>query len=193
MNDNHRNNIIIRSTIKQLENDLRETREPVKRTILIELLRAKKKEQCQMMMKRLANEQEKSLNVLDVIMVRNDRRKLKKERLKSIVVVPDIGYDDEKNQIEILKNKRGSVEDKWETLDNKIPAEYSRMIEEDMMNNRLMERLNSEIDFRLCDEQENEIAKPYDDMNNYDMKIENIDTFAKFDKFDKFDKTPRRN
>lgn len=179
----HKKNIIIRSTIKQLENDLRKTREPVRRTILIELLRAKRKEHGNMIMRRLASDQEKSLNILDIIMVRDDRRKLKTERLKSHDMGKhDLDKSERMNPIEILKNKRGYGEDKWESLDKKIPDEYSRLIEEDQMNNRLMERLNSEIDFRLQDDQENEIAKPYDDHNNYDMKIENIDTFAKFNK-----------
>jgi len=154
-------------------------------------LKAKKKEHGDSMIRRITIEQEKSLNLLDIIMVRND---MKKKHMKVANIDHTIdhtidpeqstepGSIDENKQRELLKNKRGKNEDKWEIIDEKIPAEYSRYIEEDMMNNRLMERLNSEIDFRINDNLIDSMSKPYDDHHTYDAKTETIDTFAKFDK-----------
>lgn len=62
-----------------------------------------------------------------------------------------------------LVQKRGKNEKHWEMHQNKIESHYKEEIKKDFTNNKLMERLNCEVDFRINGNRKKEIEKPYDD------------------------------
>jgi hypothetical protein len=78
-----------------------------------------------------------------------------------------------------IKKKRGNREEKWKSHDIHDPK-YEKYIKEDSMNNKLMERLNSEIDFRM-DDVKVAIEKPFDDDDD-DQSV--LDGFARFEATD---------
>ena len=85
-----------------------------------------------------------------------------------------------------MRKSRVKNEKLWKN-ENIHDPKYSKYVKEDMMNNRMMERLNSEIDFRL-DDGKMKIEKPFDDNNKEDI----TDTFAKFESLDRKTFIPKR-
>lgn len=66
--------------------------------------------------------------------------------------------------------KRGKMEQYWEshrTRFSKLEPQYREEVEKDFTNNKLMERLNCEVDFRVNGNRKKEILKPYDDQNDF--------------------------
>lgn len=83
------------------------------------------------------------------------------EKLSKIKAYIDIIEDNkrESNQ-KLLEKSRGKTEKVWGVTYDPMYAKY---IKEDTMNNKLMERLNSEIEFRNDDIGRSKIEKPFDD------------------------------
>ena len=85
--------------------------------------------------------------------------------------------DDERKKLE---QKRGHMEQYWEsnqTREKELEPQYKLEVERDYTNNKLMERLNCELDFRINEKKKSkEICKPYendddDDDDLYKQKI----------------------
>lgn len=67
-------------------------------------------------------------------------------------------------EYENIMKKRGSMEKHWESHqgENRIDPRFKTELEQDHTNNKLMERLNCELDFRINDGQKSrDIIKPY--------------------------------
>lgn len=81
-------------------------------------------------------------------------------------------------EFENLMKQRGEMEKCWESnkTTSKIDPRYKTEVETDFTNNKLMERLNCELDFRINDKQKSrDFIKPYDTSNNGNL-IELDDT-----------------
>lgn len=98
------------------------------------------------------------------------------DKIKAYVALIDDNKKDE-DQKEIEK-KRGSREHMWESKGIYDPR-YVKYQKEDSMNNRVMERLNSEIDFRIDEHKKVKIEKPFDD-----GEPGSTEEFARFDPID---------
>lgn len=77
---------------------------------------------------------------------------------------------------ETFVKKRGNMERVWEshkTRFGNLEPQYREEVEKDFTNNKLMERLNCEVDFRINGKvNKKEILKPYDDKEDYDSEEE---------------------
>lgn len=75
-----------------------------------------------------------------------------------------------KNEVdETFIKKRGKMEKVWEshqTRFSNLEPQYKEEVEKDFTNNKLMERLNCEVDFRVNGNRKKEILKPYDDIDD---------------------------
>jgi hypothetical protein len=112
----------------------------------------------------IMKQQMESLNELD-----------KLAKIKAYAAMIDENRKD-KDQQELI-NKRGKAEGKWQNKDIYDPR-YIKFQKEDVMNNKLMERLNSEIDFRSDDPRKTQIEKPFDDdLDGTDV----TDEFARYE------------
>lgn len=63
--------------------------------------------------------------------------------------------------------RRGKIEQMWEshkTRFGNLEPQYKEEVEKDFTNNKLMERLNCEVDFRINGKKKKEILKPYDEV-----------------------------
>jgi hypothetical protein len=86
------------------------------------------------------------------------------ERINNIKTKENIIMDKKKqNDTNILNKVRGNNESKW---GSSYDPKYAKYMKADTMNNRMMERLNSEIDFRESEYDRATIEKPFDDINN---------------------------
>lgn len=102
--------------------------------------------------KDIFNDQENSLNRLD--------------RLNKLKAYHDLIEENNKEKTyDLIKEKRGKMENVWGT-DELYDPKYSKYMEEDYANNKMMERLNNEIDFRLNENKCIKIIKPYDNMSD---------------------------
>jgi len=197
--------IIINRSVDDITNDIRSTRDPIKRTILKNFLvikmsqmrseaddpslddlslnaesydtesqieeeidtesniKSKQKvltkaeKEYELIMKK----QKDSLNELD-----------KLAKIKAYAEMIDDNRKD-KDQKDIVKN-RGKVETMWQSKDIYDPR-YIGYQKDDTMNNNLMERLNSEIDFRTDRPQKTKIEKPFNDM------LDGMEEFARYE------------
>jgi hypothetical protein len=77
-----------------------------------------------------------------------------------------------------LERSRGSREKRWE-IHGTYDERYIKYQKEDIMNNKLMERLNTEIDFRSDPNGKTMIEKPFNDDD-----IENTEMFARYEQTD---------
>lgn len=78
--------------------------------------------------------------------------------------------------------KRGNMERCWESHQTRfgnLEPQYKEEVEKDFTNNKLMERLNCEVDFRINGNKKKEILKPYDDREDYDSEEESYKNSAK--------------
>lgn len=76
---------------------------------------------------------------------------------------------------ETFIKKRGKMEQCWESHQTRfgnLEPQYKTEVEKDFTNNKLMERLNCEVDFRINGKKKKEILKPYDDRDDYDSEEE---------------------
>ena len=161
--------ININRSINELIIDIEKSDNPIKKTILQRLLdiktlqikeqeynniRVVNKNQTNKKINKILRTQELSLNML--------------ERINNIKSKDDNIMNEKKmNDVEILNKSRGSNESKWKISYDPIYAKYMK---EDIMNNKMMERLNSEIDFRQTECDKTIIEKPFD--NDIDTDIE---------------------
>ena len=164
--------ITINRSINGLISDIKKTEEPIKKTILQRFLDIKIKQ---------TKEQENNNRIL-VMNKKHTDNKINKilatqqtslnmlERINNIKSKENNIMDTKKQtDVNILNKARGDNESKWETS---YDPKYAKYMKEDTMNNRMMERLNSEIDFRQSDCDKSEIEKPFDVINT-DTETEN--------------------
>lgn len=158
--------ININRTIDELMTDIKNTEDPIKKTILQRFLGIKIKQ---------TKEQENN-NKLIVMNKKHTDNKINKilktqqsslnmlERINNIKS-RDTNIMNEKklNDTVILNKARGDNESKWKTT---YDPRYAKYMKDDIMNNRMMERLNSEIDFRQSGCDKTIIEKPFDNNSN---------------------------
>jgi hypothetical protein len=85
------------------------------------------------------------------------------DKLTKINAYAELILDNKKeNDQKDIEKSRGRIEKVWNSQTLYDPR-YAKYVKEDTMNNKLMERLNSEIDFRLTDGNKMVIEKPFDD------------------------------
>src|SRR5207249_2387201 len=74
----------------------------------------------------------------------------------------------------ILEKTRGKTERVWNAT---YDPRYAKYAKDDTMNNKMMERLNSEIEFRCDETGRMKIEKPFDDNNTPDSS----EVFARYE------------
>lgn len=92
-------------------------------------------------------------------------------------LIQDNDNDNDKNKDKDKAKDKNKDEKPWNNNMSSDPK-YSKFMKEDSMNNKLMERLNSEIDFRGEEHVKMPIEKPFED-DDYGDNI--TDTFARFE------------
>lgn len=72
-------------------------------------------------------------------------------------------------ELEKVLEKRGKMEKYWESNNKGLDNKFKTELEQDFTNNKLMERLNCELDFRINDDRSKDTIKPYSeaDGGNY--------------------------
>ena len=116
--------IVIKRDIKDIEKNIISTDDIICKTILKQFLKIKIESDARKKINLLMQQQNKSIEELTV-------------------------HNTEQHHITNEDNlERGPNEDKWE-FKNVKDIKYTKMQKEDKINNKFMERLNSEIDFRL--------------------------------------------
>ena len=204
------NRFVIRCSIDELRYDIRQTDDPIKKTMLKKFLDIKMNQLRSidddpslddLSENSISEETEKSEDSEDSD-VANDESKIKKdkERLaakkeldnimkkqeesfneldklaKIKAYVSMINENRKDNDQQELIIKRGKTEGMWQNKDLYDPR-YIKYQKEDVMNNKLMERLNSEIDFRIDDAGRMRVEKPFDDGD-----LNNTEDFAGYEK-----------
>ncbi len=97
------------------------------------------------------------------------------KKLDNLIKMKENTEKDKKNKqlkgIEQIIKKRGNMEQYWESNQqtDKIDPRFKPEIELDHSNNKLMERLNYELDFRIHGQKTKDVIKPYSgtDDGNY--------------------------
>lgn len=89
-------------------------------------------------------------------------------------------------ELDQIIKKRGNMEQYWENTQTleKIDDRFKPEIEHDHANNKLMERLNFELDFRIHGEKTKDVIKPYSnqdggnykDFEKYSIPTDNFET-----------------
>lgn len=77
----------------------------------------------------------------------------------------DDDYNDRKSHKESIMRQRGRMERAFRNKDLDDPK-YAQYIQGDKLNNKMMERLNSEIDFRMQGVDRRTVIKPFEENNN---------------------------
>ena len=157
--------ININCSVNDLKTDIAKTDDPIKKTILQRFLDIKLKQ---------IKDQEND-NKIRVINKRYTDNKINKilstqqaslnmlERINNIKS-KDANIVNKKkiNDVNVLNSSRGTNESKWNTQHD---PKYAKYMKEDIMNNRVMERLNSEIDFIQEGCNKTVIEKPFDNVD----------------------------
>lgn len=157
--------ININCSVNDLKTDIANTEDPIKKTILERFLDIKLKQ---------IKDQEND-NKIRVINKRYTDNKINKilstqqaslnmlERINNIKS-KDANIVNKKkiNDVNVLNSSRGTNESKWNTIHD---PKYVKYMKEDIMNNRVMERLNSEIDFIHEGCNKTVIEKPFDNID----------------------------
>ena len=73
---------------------------------------------------------------------------------------------DKMEELERVLEKRGKMEKYWEANKKGIYNKFKTELEQDFTNNKLMERLNCELDFRINEEKTKETIKPYSELTD---------------------------
>jgi hypothetical protein len=186
--------IKINSSIDDIIKDLESSNDPIRSTILKKFLDIKVKAEygenaradLSFLIKKKKNQntsahaqaqvREDVDKELDEIIESQNTSLSELEKINKIKAYAELISENKKdNDKKIIENTRGRVEKQWETDDLYDPR-YIKYVKEDSMNNKMMERLNSEIDFRLNESNKISIEAPFDadDENN------NIDTYARY-------------
>jgi len=121
-----------------------------------------------------------------IIKQKSEEQKIKKE--KSDAIIDDLillkaksiekRITTEKQQV---YQKRGPMEQHWEShkTNTAIDPKFKNELTSDLTNNKLMERLNIELDFRINGKKEKIIDKPYVDSDYGDyLSVRDFDRFA---------------
>ncbi len=183
----------INRSIDQIVQDIKNTSDPFKKVILQEILKLKLRQ-------RDAHEPN-DINSVESTDFKDDRKNKPKtyddilkdqedsldslNKINKLKAYQDLINENEKDNIEkVLDKKRGKNEKYWRTKDNassSIDPKYAKYVEQDHANNKLMERLNCEVDFRLDGEghRKCQIIKPFE--NNMSDNDNLTDTFATFE------------
>lgn len=125
-------------------------------------------------------EREKEKKLLPAKLTENNKNdKLVEKINKSIDKLIDLKQEEEnKNKLEKLKTlepiikKRGNMEQYWESNQQikKMDQKFVKEIGIDHSNNKLMERLNCELDFRIYGSKSEDILKPYSNQDTGNFK-----------------------
>jgi hypothetical protein len=203
------NRIVINSSVDDLVNDIRATRDPIRRTILKKFLVIKMNQMrseaedpslddlsdngdTEESINSNPNTQENKSNnqsdnqsnhrpksnaekELEFIMKQQKESLDELDKLSKIKAYSEMIDDNrkDKDRKDIVK-KRGKTETMWQNGDVYDPK-YIEYQKDDVMNNKLMERLNSEIDFRMDDPHKTKIEKPFNDT------LDNLEEFARYE------------
>lgn len=127
---------------------------------------------------RMSNDKNKQKNpkLLNYKNDNEDEMKIKRNIDKSIYKLISLKEQEEERKIkklEPLLEKRGNMEQYWESNQNleEIDSRFIKEINTDYANNKLMERLNCELDFRIYgDNSKNDIIKPYSNKEEGNFK-----------------------
>lgn len=167
--DTYKKSININRSVNDLITDIKNTNEPIKKTILQRLLDIKikqVKEQDNNNKLRVINKKHID-NKIDKILQTQESSLNMLERINNIKSKESNIMDEKKKTDTLILNKaRGENESKWKST---YDPKYAKYMKEDIMNNRMMERLNTEIDFRHSDYDKSIIEKPFD-INNTDTE-----------------------
>lgn len=133
--------IIINHDVNVIQNDIKKTNNIIRKTILENFLNIK----------------------VHADGVQNTMNQLLKQQAECVNEIKLLCKKDVKNQTDI---NRGPNEKKWE-YNNIVDNKYVKLQKNDTTNNKLMERLNTEIDFRVINTTKKKIIeKPFDE--NFD-------------------------
>lgn len=115
----------------------------------------------------------------DIIKQIANKKKLAKKNAKkdnkNINIDIDIILKSKQKVDNTFIKKRGHMEKCWESHKTRfgdLEPQYKEEVEKDFTNNKLMERLNCEVDFRINGNKKKEILKPYDDIEDYNSEEE---------------------
>ena len=181
--------LLINCTLESLINDIKKTSDPIRRTILkkfldikIRELRSDKKSKQNDNVDNISldglsdcvtNDREENTEISDII--KSQKKSLseldKQTKLKAYNKI----LEDNKKEKDIndIVQTRGKTESVWGTT---YDPRYAKFAKEDIMNNRLMERLNTQIDFRQDGDGKIKIEKPFDD-----RELDETEPFAKYE------------
>ena len=67
-------------------------------------------------------------------------------------------------EMEKILERRGKMEKHWESNREGLDNKFKQELEQDFTNNKLMERLNCELDFRINEKKSKDTIKPYSEM-----------------------------
>lgn len=104
-----------------------------------------------------------------------------KKRNENIAFDNLIALKNKNNPKQTIYQKRGEMEKCWEShkKDSTVDPRFKDELESDFTNNKLMERLNVELDFRLNGKNEKVFDKPYADNDYGDyVPVKDFDKFA---------------
>ena len=203
--------IKINCTIDELTKDIKKTKDPLKKAILKKFIDIKTNEIRK-------NNQDPYIEVLSETMTDSDTIKeinnprtnhtsenKDQKEIKSILKRQEIGLieldkaskmkayqelvneNNKQNDKNMIEKIRGKGENKWNN-DTLNDPQYTKYVKEDFMNNKLMERLNTEIDFRHSEGKKIQIQKPFDENDEENL----IDSFARFEPLPKISKTGKK-
>jgi hypothetical protein len=190
-------------TLETLINDIKKTTDPIRKTILKKFLDIKIREirsdkeskqngnmdnisldslsdsvsdesdKKQKTENNKSKKSNKNTEISDII--KSQKKSLSElDKLTKIKAYNKILEDNKKEKdIKDIVQTRGKTESVWGTT---YDPRYAKFAKEDNMNNRLMERLNTEIDFRQDGNDKIKIEKPFDDRD-----LDETEPFAKYE------------
>jgi hypothetical protein len=92
------------------------------------------------------------------------------DRVNALIKIKEIKDKQHKankmEELERVLEKRGKMEKYWEANKKGIDNKFKTELEQDFTNNKLMERLNCELDFRINEEKTKETIKPYSELTD---------------------------
>lgn len=135
--------IKINKSITGLKRDISTTADPIKKALLIEFLKLK------------VNETNKSANILSGII---KEQNMSIDKLKKVNAMSNECQNKAYNDLIAESTK----------ITTPFDQNYAKYVENDKLNNKLAERLNSEIEF-VTGPSEDKITKPFDDIDEHDI------------------------
>lgn len=121
-----------------------------------------------------------------IIKQKSEQRKIKKEKSDAIIdnlILLKTKHIEKRitSEKQQVYQKRGPMEQHWEShkTDRAIDPKFKNELTSDLTNNKLMERLNIELDFRINGKKEKIIDKPYIDSDYGDyLSVKDFDRYA---------------